>query len=235
LQKAVSRLISDIYVSSGHTPQLPPSVRHGLLDMLQPGDVLITRKEHALTNYFLPGFWPHAAFYIGNPSQLAAMQLDEQEHVQSRWQRLLRCDSQQTGRVVEAMKDGVWIRSVASPLASDAIALLRPQIEPDDVTTAIGRGLFHDGKPYDFDFDFTRSDRLVCTEVVYRSLDGVGGVEFTLKQRAGRLTLAAEDLVDMALEQHGFEAMAVYVPGHTDTLVVGPEARGTIQSVRNAQ
>ena len=116
-------------------------------------------------------------------------------------------------------------------LASDAIAVLRPQIDESDVPTAIGRGVFHDRKPYDFDFDFTRSDRLVCTEVVYRSLDGLGDVEFPLKQRAGRLTLAAEDLVNMALERRHFDAVAVYVPGHTDELIVGQDCYPVIRSV----
>jgi len=231
LQKAVSRLVSDIYVWSGHKPGLPDHIQQSVLDTLQPGDVLMTRKEHALSNYFLPGFWPHAAFFIGSVEQLKAMQLAEQEQVRPKWDRLVACDSEQSGRVVEAMKDGVWIRSVASPLASDAIAVLRPQIDESDVPTAIGRGVFHDGKPYDFDFDFTRSDRLVCTEVVYRSLDGLGDVEFPLKQRAGRLTLAAEDLVNMALERRHFDAVAVYVPGHTDELIVGQDCYPVIRSV----
>ena len=234
LQKAVSRLISGVYVSSGHVPELPATVRQSVLELLQPGDVLITRKEHALTNYFLPGFWPHAAFYIGNPEQLSAMHVDELEHVRPRWQRLLECDAPHIGRVVEAMKDGVWIRSVMTPLASDAIAVLRPRIDPGDVGKAIGRSLLHDGKPYDFDFDFTRSDRLVCTEVVYRALDGIEGIDFQLKQRAGRLTLAAIDLVDMAIAEDSFDTVAVYESQHTPELIVGSEARTMMETIRES-
>jgi hypothetical protein len=92
--------------------------------------------------------------------------------------------------------------------------------------------LFHEGKPYDFDFDFTRSDRLVCTEVVYRSYEGVGGLRFELTRRAGRLTLAAEDLLNMALERNGFELLAIYAPGRCTRLCTESEAEQVLRSTR---
>ena len=69
-----------------------------------------------------------------------------------------------------------------------------------------------------FDFDFTRSDRLVCTEVVYRSYEGLGGLSFTLTRRTGRLTLSAEDLLAMSLRSQGSEPVAAYAPGFTNRL-----------------
>jgi hypothetical protein len=84
--------------------------------------------------------------------------------------------------------------------------------------------MFHEGKPYDFDFDFTRSNRLVCTEVVYRSYEGVGGITFQLKRRTGRLTLAAEDLLQMALDRDWFEPLAAYCPQHNQQLLTGDDA-----------
>ena len=93
------------------------------------------------------------------------------------------------------------MRSLSCPFGSDAITIIRSSIDRQEIASAIGRGFFHDGKPYDFDFDFARSDRLVCTEVVYRSYEGVGGVEFQLTRRAGRLNLSAEDLLRKALRQ----------------------------------
>ena len=63
---------------------------------------------------------------------------------------------------------------------------------------------------YNFDFDFFSSDRLVCTEVVYRSYDGLDGITFTLTERAGRKTLSAEDLLDFALDSNAFEPVAIF-------------------------
>ena len=96
---------------------------------------------------------------------------------------------------------------------------------------ALARGLFHEGKPYDFDFDFTRSDRLVCTEVVYRSYGGVGGVSFSLTRRAGRLTLAAEDLVDMALARQFFDTLAVVAPQLIVGVATGSDAEHIIRTI----
>ena len=114
-----------------------------------------------------------------------------------RWrQRLEGCETD-TRYVLEALRDGVQIRSIGSPCASDSVVVLRPQLGPQDVARALLRGLSHEGKPYDFDFDFRRSDRLVCTEVVYRAYDGISGLQFPLVRRAGRPTLSGSDLIGM--------------------------------------
>lgn len=183
LQEMLSRMAADLTTAPRHRPSLPPDVRAQFVDMLRPGDVLVVRKEHALTNYFLPGYWPHAALHIGD------------------------------GCVLEAMKDGVWRRPLDSPFGSDALAVIRPRLSETDIAAALRAGMGHEGKPYDFDFDFTRSDRMVCSEVVYRTYDGVGGMRFTLTRRAGRMTLAAEDLLRMAVRGECFDVVAVYVPG----------------------
>ena len=44
-------------------------IRNDLAEILKPGDVLITRHDLVLTNLFLPGYWPHAALYIGKLEQ----------------------------------------------------------------------------------------------------------------------------------------------------------------------
>ncbi len=54
------------------------------------------------------------------------------------------------------------------------------------------------GKRYDFVFDFRQADRLVRTEVVYRSYQAGAGVPFELEEHAGRLCLSAEFLMNQA-------------------------------------
>ena len=89
----------------------------------------------------------------------------------------------------------------------------------ESLKQAIDRAFFHEGKDYDFSFDFTRSDRMVCTEVIYRALDGLEGTTFPLTLRAGRLTLAAADLVGMARRGETFQAVAAYVPMQSPQLI----------------
>ncbi|MFM8326985.1 MAG: hypothetical protein ACKN9U_19160, partial [Pirellulaceae bacterium] len=94
------------------------------------------------------------------------MGLHQHPHVATRWQRFVRCDEPHCGRVIEAMKDGVQIRRLDSPFRSDSILVIRPRLCPDSIKTALVRAFFHEGKEYDFGFDFTASERMVCTEVI---------------------------------------------------------------------
>jgi hypothetical protein len=223
LQKLVSSLASHVWVKPGHKPALPAAVAAELRALVEPGDVLITRKEYAVSNYFLPGYWPHAALYLGDAGALERLGLAEHANVRPRWARLLD-GADEPRRVLEALADGVHIRPLTSPLGCDSLAVLRPKLAADDIAAALVRGLFHEGKSYDFDFDFTRSDRLVCTEVVYRAYEGIGGVRFELSRRAGRWVLAASDLLRMALARVHFEPVAVYAPTHATAVLRGAVA-----------
>ena len=200
IQSWVSRWVGQLSMQPSHRPALPESIKTELLQVLQPGDVLVTRKEHSFTNYFLPGYWPHAALYIG------------------------------AGQVIEALADGVRLRSVESPFSVDALAAIRPRLSADQVQEAIQRAHTHVGKPYDFDFDFTRADRLVCTEVVYRSYEGIGGVQFQLTRRAARNNLSAEDLLHLARQRTYFQNLAVFCPEHSQQLLLDQQQAAVLQA-----
>jgi len=229
IQKLGSSMMADLYVKRDHDPGLPPAIHDHLRDVLQPGDVLVVRKEYAVTNYFLPGYWPHAALYLGSADELAAMGVDQHEHVQPRWDKLSSDALPDSRRVLEAMKDGVRIRSIDSPLHSDSIVVIRPQLSQEQIAEALCRGLFHEGKSYDFDFDFARSDRLVCTEVVYRAYDGLGLIQLDLTSRAGRATLSTGDLIVAALETPFFEPIMVYSPAHAEVPLSGEAAEKVLR------
>ncbi|MCA9247266.1 MAG: hypothetical protein KDA42_09135 [Planctomycetales bacterium] len=234
IQKLGGILAADVYVRRGHRPALPAHLHRTLGEALQPGDIFIVRKEHALTNYFLPGYWPHAALYLGSGQLITELGIAEHENVHPRWKLLDSADGNEPRRVLEAQKDGVHIRSIASPLASDSIVVLRPQLEREALGTALARGLAHEGKPYDFDFDFERSDRLVCTEVIYRTYDGMGDIQMRLTRRAGRFTLAAGDLIRLALADEGFSPLLVYSPADSPDILVNEAARHVLRQREGA-
>ncbi len=228
IQKLAGSLAANKYLRLGHRPGLPGDVAASIRKLLLPGDVLVVRKEYALTNYFLPGYWPHAALYLGDTKELVGLGIHEQEHVKPRWARLLDSDSNTEGHVLESMRDGVNLRTLKSPFASDSVVVLRPALDRQDIGKALARGFAHEGKPYDFDFDFRRADRLVCTEVVYRSFDGVGSINIPLVQRAGRPTLSGSDLIQMGIRDTNFTPVAVFAPLLTSGIVVGPQARSVL-------
>jgi hypothetical protein len=199
-------------------PRIDPTLQGEIDRLLQPGDVLITRHDHAVSNLFLPGYWPHAALYVGSAEDRKKLGVEIDPDKQRRW-----CEDR---RVLEALKDGVLYRSLEQTLEVDAVAVIRPHLVKEDIAVALSRVSVHEGKGYNFDFDFFRGDRLVCTEVVYRALDGLGGLKIPLRERSGRPTLSAEDLLDLAMAGEDFEPIAICgVTGCPDRVVTGEECR----------
>ncbi|MGJ8697480.1 MAG: YiiX/YebB-like N1pC/P60 family cysteine hydrolase [Verrucomicrobiaceae bacterium] len=167
-------------------------------EKLKAGDVIVTRHDDALSNLFLPGYWPHAALYIGKAEEREAMGLSA-------------CERSGGGvRVLEAKKDGVLYRELEETLGVDAFVVVRPLAGVDVLREALARAFTHEGKLYDFVFDFSKADRLVCTEVVYRAYHGVGPFVFELSHRSGRHCLSAEDLLHQGVAKGMFEIVLCY-------------------------
>ena len=197
------------------------SIRRSIAEFLQPGDVIITRHAKALTNLFLPGFWPHAAFYVGTPEQRASANINVDPVKERLWVDDI-C-------VLEARKDGVRLRPLTDTLSVDTFVVLRPNLSAESIGRAIERAVSHEGKMYNFDFDFFNSDRIVCTEVVYRAYDGLEDLRFPLQERAGRKTLSAEDILDFALDTDAFTPVAIFgVKSCEGTVVYGERVRAAL-------
>ena len=214
LLEAGGRMVAEASSSRMHRVA---AVMEEIAALILPGDILITRHDFAISNLFLPGFWPHAALYIGSQRDRECLGVHISPAQRERW----RGDR----NVLEANKEGVLFRALKDTLAVDSVAVIRPCCEEKDIAKAISRACVHEGKGYNFDFDFFRGDRLVCTEVIYRAYDGVGGIRFTLTERAGRPALSAEDILDLALEGRMFRLLALFgVAGCEDRLCRGEEA-----------
>jgi len=183
---------------------------------LQPGDVFITRHDDAMSNLFLPGFWPHGALYIGTSDERASMRLD------CVFDGLRK--SNEPINILEAKKDGVLLRDIEETLAVDAFVVLRPKLSKVQISQALNKGLSHAGKLYDFVFDFATSDKLVCTEVIYRTYHGVGPIDFELSTKAGRKCLSAEDFLNQGVAKGWFDPILIYGIGGNVTHL-GDQAR----------
>ena len=72
--------------------------------------------------------------------------------------------------IIEALSEGVVFNSLEHSIGgADAAAVLRPKLSQAEIKEAICQAFGHAAKPYDFEFDFTSRDKLVCTEVVFRA------------------------------------------------------------------
>ncbi len=221
IMEGVGRAASEVCQTDNK--KVTADIRQAIGEFLQPGDIIVTRHAIALTNLFIPGFWPHAALYVGTPGQRDALGIRVPDDKQSLW----------TGPIctLEALKDGVRLRPLSDTLSVDYFVVLRPQVPETTIRRAIERGVVHEGKMYNFDFDFFSSDRLVCTEVLYRSYDGLDGIRFPLTERARRKTLSAEDVLDFALEADAFEPVAIFgVAGCETDIVYGETVRELLRA-----
>jgi hypothetical protein len=186
---------------------------------LQPGDVLVGRKNWYLSNVGLPGFWPHGILYLGAPQKLAAWAEDEAVRG---WVREASAgatdafDAWMAGRfpsawlryqagapgghafvVMEAISEGV-VLNTWEHAAGDSLAALRPRLDKRAVAQAIAAAFAQMDKPYDFDFDFATEHALVCTELLWRAFrpaEGKQGLDWALVDVAGRRTLPANEIV----------------------------------------
>jgi hypothetical protein len=197
--EASGRAVAELRVPgvkpSGAPKRISGSLRAGVLQRVRPGDVFVTRHDDAVSNLFLPGFWPHAALYLGTTEELERLAIPvPSEMGQGPW-------------FIESKKDGVRIRPAEETMQVDALVVLRPQLEPSDLEEALRRSATHAGKPYDFLFDFRTADRMVCTEVIYRGFHGIGPIRFHLEEVGGRLCLPAEEFVIQAMDC-GFRIIA---------------------------
>ncbi|MBI3830866.1 MAG: hypothetical protein HY291_15205 [Planctomycetes bacterium] len=166
-----------------------------LRERLEPGDILLERHNWYASNAFLPGYWPHAALYVGTADDLAGLGVERDPRVRKHWKQFAAPDAAGHRRaIIEALGEGVVSASLEESAGTgDAFAAFRPRLPKAKIKEAICRGFSHIGKPYDFEFDFFSTDKIVCTELVFRAYDGE--IHFPLVEVMGRKTLPAIEMV----------------------------------------
>jgi hypothetical protein len=213
-----------------------------LAKKLEPGDVMLERREWFLSNIGLPGYWPHTAMYIGTAAMRRRYFDDDdvrawvraQGRADGDFETLLAdkypsayasfAKKQPDGhfpRVIEAMSPGVIFTTIEHSASADSLAVLRPRTGKRDKAIAIARAFHYAGRPYDFDFDFETDAALVCSELVYRAYEHGSenhGVQFPLIKVLGRSTLPPNEIARDFDEKFGtpdqqFDLVA-FLDGH---------------------
>ena len=199
VQAVVGGAGARVRTTTHYRPCLKPSALAALQKTLMPGDVLLVRSEKKLTSAILPGFWAHAALYVGNGDDLDALGIARQPAV-AKHLGVLAGRAKSASCVIEAISPAVQIVPLNRSLFVDHVLVLRPNLERQQVAAAICEAFGHVGKDYDFEFDFNVSTRIVCTELVYRCYHQRGAIEFPLTKRVGRFTLTGDDVANLAIE-----------------------------------
>ncbi|HEX6100676.1 MAG TPA: YiiX/YebB-like N1pC/P60 family cysteine hydrolase [Thermoanaerobaculia bacterium] len=160
--------------------------------LLAPGDLLFERRDWALTNVGLPGFWPHVALYVGSPEERRAL-FGEAFEERLRARDAKRYAELARAAVIEAVSENVVLSTFEHSADADYLAVIRPRVDLAAKAEAIERAFAMVGRPYDFEFDFVTDDRIVCSELVYKAYEQK--LDLPVMRYAGRAVTPPNDFV----------------------------------------
>jgi len=129
---------------------------------LAAGDILVERTPFRLTDKLIPGYWGHIAVYIGTENELRSMGI--WNDINATYQQ----DISSGKLIVEALRDGVQLNSVAHFLNVDDLAIMHDANETEqEKIERIKLVIKQLGKEYDFEYDIEDNSKIVCSELVY--------------------------------------------------------------------
>jgi hypothetical protein len=242
VQSQIAGACAQLRTTLHYEPALKPDVVARLHPRLRPGDVLLIRAEKRVTSAILPGFWAHAALFIDGAAGLESFGIAVQPVVSKHSSYILKQDTGQ-GCVIEAISPRVQVNSLETALCADHVVVLRPRVATDELRAGVAEAFEHLDKPYDFEFDFNVSSRIVCTELIYRCFHKRGSIEFSLIKRLGRFTLSADDIIHQWLDslnsarppaKVGFDLVTVVLKldhGRAE-FIEGPAALAALQRIQ---
>lgn len=187
---------------------------------LEPGDIFLQRREWQLTNVGIPGFWTHAALYLGNEEELGKyfeeiISEDDLKKLIEDTNRDFYLDYYENDlEVIEALADGVILNSYYNSANADYLGVLRTNITKEEKLNSIIDAISYYKKPYDYNFDFVTDNEVVCSELIFKAYhikDSSKGVPFELEITSGRLMLSPNNIVkqyDLNLKGNYLEFVA---------------------------
>jgi len=166
-----------------------------LIPYLQPFDIILMKSPRHLTDKLVPGYFGHAAIWLG-PEIMKELEL---------------LDKTKTGRhkssiseksIVEALRTGVRLSSAEEFSDGDDFLVLRLKELPEDrkktILDNISKQLH---KEYDFNFDVESPEALSCTELVYLSYDFI---DWQVRYTWSRYYISPDDLPLTAIKSEDF-------------------------------
>ncbi len=195
-------------------------VAERLMEILEPGDLLLDKTSFAMTDRLIPGHFGHVAIWLGRPDQLEELGLFNPEvntfgdslRNANEWKdRLLegKC-------VLEALRPGVVINTLEHFLNVDEVLVLRlkPEMFGGETELAqlrsqiVCRAMHHLGQRYDFNFDVNTSNTIVCSELAYQAYPDT--ICWPLSKTAGRWTISPDQVAVLAGPDKSFPLEIVY-------------------------
>ena len=164
-----------------------------IIKSLKPGDIILTFSSGYLSNIFLPGYFKHVLSYTGK-NNLKKNKFLNQVQLKDNQKKYIQSDHD----IIEANSDGVRTEELDSYLNGYAnrIIAFRPNLNDDEIQIILKNLYSFLGIDYDFDFDLTSGEKQACTEIIYRSYNGMGNINLDLEDVLGITTLTGDNLLN---------------------------------------
>lgn len=163
------------------------------LSQLQAGDILLEKTPFRLTDKMIPGYWGHAAIWIGNKQELENQGLWNTPLVAKYHKQI-----QKQHGVVKALPDGTAMNTIGHFLNIDDLLVLRKKnFTRLDQKRVIELSLRQVGNPYDFNYDIETTDKIVCSQLVYLAYTDI---DWPTDNLVGRYTISPDNIAQKALQ-----------------------------------
>lgn len=170
-------------------------------------DILMERTPARATSNFIPGFWTHAAIYVGNEEDLRFYGIWDHPLVKPYQERI-----KNGANVIEALRSGVEINPVENFGEADTVSTLRIKIPLTDeqIKTHLLKAFAQLGKVYDFAFDIQSGEKIVCSELHYIIFTEV---PFNTSRILKRQTISVDQVAEQGLTNRYFEVINFWLDG----------------------
>ena len=175
-----------------------------LLPNLQPFDIILVKSPDHLTGKLVPGYFGHAAIWLGPRST--------KRFIPSVNQKNERQLSPTTAKsVVEVLRSGVKISSLEEFADGEDFLVLRiknlSKSQKKGILVNVRKQLH---KSYDFNFDIESPEAISCTELIFLAYDFI---DWQVRYTWLRFTISPVDLAFTALKSEKFTIPAFILNG----------------------
>lgn len=210
--------IGNIHVGDRTKKFIEVSQIQEMKKVMQPGDILVHRKNWYASNLGIPGFWTHTGIYTGTLEDMDAFFASEfpknghasmSEYLKAEMPKAYGALSEKDKNgyvpsVVESQTHGTLIQSIESSASVDYFGVVRSRLSKAELLEVVLTGFGHYAKPYDFAFDLTTKSEVYCSELVYDAYLRTSkskGASFPKALISGRIIVTPNAIVEKYVDE----------------------------------
>lgn len=188
----VSRLFGNII---GHFSAIKDRSREQKMieKIVQPLDIILLKSSGHLTDKFIPGYFGHAAIWMGDKADLQREGWWSLPEVIP-FRRMVRAGK----TFAEGLRSGVTLSDLEEFTDGEVFLVIRPVgFSPEEKREIVRLTFSQINKEYDFNYDIESPDRIFCSELVFDSFEKI---DWKTHVTWGRVSMTPDEVAETALE-----------------------------------